>query len=309
MAPRPFISSRHRSGRPTLSWLALGALLIFHVLTPPAGAQPVPPPDPAPTFPVQDGGSWGPVIEWPHVPVSIANLPDGRILTYASSEPNDWPPSGNDEYTHAAVWDPDTGTITSIPHPGHDMFCAAIVTLEDGRVFVMGGRNSALSPWVSYFDFHENRWVQFDASQQMNNGRWYPTAVHLGTGEVFVVAGTGGGIYPEVWSEGNGFTIHSGIDITFTMLSPLGFRDGAGNWPLLQLTPDGSLLHHGATPNMNRIEPFGGPAAWARRPTSARTTSAGSRTRASPSPTTRARSWSRAAPPAAAARRRATAST
>ena len=163
----------------------------------------------------------------------MANLPDGRILTFASNEPNDWPNSSADEYTHAAVWDPETGLIRSIPHPSHDMFCAAIVTLENGEIFVMGGRNGTNSPWVSHYDFNADRWVQFDSSDDMNMGRWYPTAVYLGSGEIFIAAGIGGGIHPELWRDGSGWTLLTGIDLTSTILS-IGYRDGAGNWPLLQ---------------------------------------------------------------------------
>ena len=36
-------------------------------------------------------GSWGPVLPWPHVAVSAANLPDGRILTWSGSERDTWP--------------------------------------------------------------------------------------------------------------------------------------------------------------------------------------------------------------------------
>ncbi len=215
------------------------------------------PPSPPPTFAPHVGGVWGPVLEWPHVPVSMANLPDGRILTYASNEPNWFPISTDDEFTHAAVWDPSDGSIRSVPHPNHDMFCAAMVMLESGETFVMGGRNKADSPWVSFYDFHLDRWVQFDASRQMNRGRWYPTALTLGNGDVFVAVGQGGGPFPERWTEGEGFTLLSGIDLSNTMLS-LGTIDGAGAWPLLQLAPDGSVFHHGATLTMNRIDPFGG---------------------------------------------------
>ncbi|MEZ4331861.1 MAG: DUF1929 domain-containing protein [Myxococcota bacterium] len=188
----------------------------------------------------------------------MANLPDGRVLTFASNEPNAWPSSTNDEYTHAAVWDPETGTIRSVPHPSHDMFCAALVTIESGETFVMGGRNSSLSPWVSYYDFHRDRWVQFDVASDMNRGRWYPTAVYMGTGNIFIAAGIGGGPYPELWTPGAGWTLLSGIDLTDPILS-YGNVDGAGVWPLMLLDPNGTIFHHGATPDMNRIDPFGGP--------------------------------------------------
>ncbi len=38
---------------------------------------------------------------------------------------------------------PATGGFVEVPHPSHDMFCASLVTLEDGTVFVSGGRNEA----------------------------------------------------------------------------------------------------------------------------------------------------------------------
>jgi len=227
-----------------LAWLAVA----------PASAQ-VNPPNPPNAYPPQVGGEWSDIIVFPHVPVSIANLPDGRVLTFASNEPNSFPGSQNDEYTHAAVFDPETGRITEIPHPNHDMFCAALVMLESGEPFVMGGRNQGNSPWTSYFDYHNDQWVQIE---NMNRGRWYPTAVYLGNGDVFIAAGVGGGVNPEIWSPDTGWKLLTGIDLSSTILQ-FGTRDGSGSWPLLQLAPDGTVFHHGATDRMNEIDPFGGP--------------------------------------------------
>jgi galactose oxidase len=209
-------------------------------------------------LPESVGGQWGPVLLWPHVAVSMANLPDGRILTYASNEPNAFPGSLQDEYTHAAVWDPETGQLMDVPHPSHDMFCAAMVTLESGETFVMGGRNQGDSPWVSYYDFNNDQWIQFDASSQMNRGRWYASAVYIGTGEVLIAAGVGGGVNPERFTPGGGWTLLTGIDLTTTILEH-GTRDGSGSWPLLQLDKSGKIFHHGATTTMNTLDPFGGP--------------------------------------------------
>ena len=52
-------------------------------------------------LPLNQGGEWGPVIVWPHTPVSMANLPDGRILTWSGSEREHWPST---EQTYSAVW-------------------------------------------------------------------------------------------------------------------------------------------------------------------------------------------------------------
>ena len=50
-------------------------------------------------------GEWGPVLDWPHIPVSAAHLPDGRILTWASNDEEGFP-GGQPEFTYAAAWDP-----------------------------------------------------------------------------------------------------------------------------------------------------------------------------------------------------------
>lgn len=127
------------SAQPCLGKLArhvVRALACIALLAAPATAQP---------FPPHEGGQWGPIIDWPHVAVSMANLPDGRILTWASNERNRFP-GGRPEFTYAATWDPVTNEFIELPHPSHDMFCASLVMTEDGRVFVTGGRNQGNSP-------------------------------------------------------------------------------------------------------------------------------------------------------------------
>src|SRR6186713_2155574 len=67
-------------------------------------------------------GAWGPVIPWtPHIPVTAAQLPDGRLLTFASNQRTTFPTGP--EFTYAAVWNPATGIFTEINNNRHDMFC------------------------------------------------------------------------------------------------------------------------------------------------------------------------------------------
>src|SRR5207245_9634154 len=40
------------------------------------------------------------------------------------------------------VWDPVTGTITLVPNPFSNLFCAGQAQLPDGRVMVVGGFDS-----------------------------------------------------------------------------------------------------------------------------------------------------------------------
>ncbi|MGH0035047.1 MAG: putative Ig domain-containing protein [Myxococcota bacterium] len=232
--------SRHHPPcvRPLLTALALAALL--------AGAAPA-----EAQLDPHVGGQWGPVIDWPHVAVSMANLPDGRVLTFSSNERDRFPQGP--EFSYAAVFDPSDGSFVEIPHPAHDMFCASLVMLEDGHVFVSGGRNQADSPWTSLFDFRTDSWIPIE---DMNRGRWYPTSVALPTGQVFIAVGIGGEQHPEIWTPGQGWQLLTGIDLTGPILD-YGSRDGGRMWPLIQLDPDGTLVHHGATEIMHRMTPTG----------------------------------------------------
>ncbi len=207
--------------------------------------------DPARALDRNVGGEWSGIIQWPHVAVSMANLPDGRILTYSSNERDRFP--RGPEFSYAAVYDPETGQIVEIPHPAHDMFCASLVMLEDGSVFISGGRNQADSPWTSLFDFRTNSWIPI---QDMNRGRWYPTSVALPSGQVFIAVGIGGANHPEVWTPGVGWQLLTDIDLTDAILQ-YGGRDGINQWPLIQLDTNGHLFHHGATPIMHDIDPTG----------------------------------------------------
>ena len=139
-------------------------------------------------------GSWGAVIPWsPHIPVTAATLPDGRLLTFSSNERTTFP--SGPEFTYAAVWDPKTGAFTEINNARHDMFCGGTAMLPDGRVVVTGGRNTTVLS--SIFDFRTNQW---NPLQNMNDPRWYNPSVALPDGTVFTVSGSGGSNTAELWN-------------------------------------------------------------------------------------------------------------
>lgn len=198
-------------------------------------------------------GEWGPLINWPHVPVSASNLPDGRILTWASNEVDGFP--DGPEYTHATVWNPFNNTFQNIPHGNHDMFCSHAVMLEDGRVFINGGRHT---PFTTLFDPRTNAWSRL---QNMANGRWYPTTVAMPDGRVFTGLGGSGGMYPEIWDKDLGWNRLTGINFT---ASTDVFTDKGANpanphyehnwWPYFALTSSGNILHYGPTPKMQMLD-------------------------------------------------------
>ena len=203
-----------------------------------------------------EGGQWGAVIDWPHIAVSAANLPDGRILTWSGSERETWPTT---EQTYSATWDPVTGDFVEVFHDNHNMFCAHLAMLEDGRVFVNGGRNQTNSPWTSIFDFRDNEWVQIENME--SGGRWYPTTLALADGDVMTSIGTASlQQYPERWNIDNGWEIKNGVDFDAMVLDPYFDTGSHGEsrwWPLLHVAPNGEVFHSGPTPQMHYIDPDG----------------------------------------------------
>ena len=110
-------------------------------------------------------GEWGPLLDWPFIPVTAANLPDGRIVSFASNRRTFFPVGP--EFTYAGVWDPSTGEHTEINNDNHDMFCAAPSMGTNGQPMFAGGRNSVR--FATVFDYENDQWVR---TEDMNDGRW-----------------------------------------------------------------------------------------------------------------------------------------
>ena len=193
-------------------------------------------------------GTWSAVIPWtPHIPVTAAQLPDGRLLTFSSNQRTTFP--SGPEFTYAAVWNPATGQFTEINNTRHDMFCGGVSMLPDGRVVVNGGRNTTVLS--SIFDYRTNQWT---AIPNMNDPRWYNTSVALTDGSVFTVSGSGGSNTAERWSAASGWQRLTGINWS-TVTSRAGYIT---IWhPFVLLAPNGQLFHFGPTRSMDWVNPNG----------------------------------------------------
>jgi YVTN family beta-propeller protein len=198
-------------------------------------------------------GRWGDVIPWPHIAVSAANLPDGRILSFSGSERETWPWN---ERTYSATFDPATGEFEEQFHQGHNMFCADLAMAADGRVFVNGGRNTISSPWTTIFQYSNNQWTQIE--NMPTGGRWYPTTLALADGDMFTALGTASNERnPERWDEKTGWQIMTGIDFQAPVLDYQSTHTEWNWWPLLHLAPQGKIFHSGPTPTMGWINTKG----------------------------------------------------
>jgi YVTN family beta-propeller protein len=203
---------------------------------------------PPPPEQMQGLGSWSAVIPWtPHIPVTCAQLPDGRLLTFASNQRTTFPVGP--EFTYAATWDYRTGQFVEFNNTRHDMFCGGVVMLPDGRVLVNGGRNT--TRLSSIFDWRTNTW---SAIPNMQDPRWYNTSVALPNGTVFTASGSGGPATAERWNEGIGWTRLTGINWQ------LAYGEGGfeSDWhPFVTVAPDGRIAHTGPTDSMHWVVPTG----------------------------------------------------
>ncbi len=190
-------------------------------------------------------GRWGDIIKWPQIPVTAANLPDGRVITWSASQKRSFP--RGTEFTHVSTWDPVTNQFVSQNNTYQDMFAAHLSLLEDGRLFVNGGNNHVKT--TSVFDYKTNSWSRID---NMNKGRWYPTSVALPSGEVFTALGSSGGRYPEVWNEKTAWKVLTGVDLQTPILQYENYYEREW-WPLLHVSPQGYIFHSGPTPQMHNI--------------------------------------------------------
>lgn len=207
-------------------------------------------------------GEWGAVIPWPEIAISAANLPDGRVVTWSSTETNAFP--SNTEFTHASVFDPVTGGFLTVDNNFHDMFCAGVATLENGVIVAAGGNPQDRK--TSSFDPATLTWTRL---ADMNDERWYATAVAMPTNQVFSSFGKAAGNRSErydpvtnVWTA----TPNANMQTLVDEQNAINGAPNPGNaltqewFSHLAVTPQGDIFQGGSTPTWHRFDPIGGAA-------------------------------------------------
>lgn len=191
-------------------------------------------------------GKFGPVVQWPLIPLQVIVLPDGRVMTYGSDG------KGNQTaQTIYDVWDPTKGTgpeshLTLPNGTGTDLFCSGeLLVPSDRSVLLVGGdltvngKRNWSSADINFFDFNKN--VLKSAGRTMERPRWYPTVATLPNGEVLVVGGkldpTHYAPIPEIYSPGAGWRTLPGAEKNEAYGEP--------NWsyPRLWLAPGGKIYN------------------------------------------------------------------
>ena len=209
----------------------------------------LPPPPAGNAFQV---GQWGPCEELEGVPVHINVLPNGRVLYWGRDKHADTWDTADTSNTY--TWDPVTKVKSgAIVNNTTNLFCSAHNFLPDGRLMVAGGHDRydpvpdqelIGEKEINLFDHTANPAFAWSLSpHEMQQGRWYPSSVAIGNGDVAIIAGT-------YWT-GNLNT--AGRPIIQRNLQPNIYRAQGGlfhsqdtrnvrNYPYLHLAPDGRVF-------------------------------------------------------------------
>ncbi len=212
-------------------------------------------------------GSWGNVIEMPAIPVSAANLPDGRVLTWSAYNRNTFEPTDQDfGRSYTSIFDPLTeqSDLTLVTNTQHDMFCPGTNVLPDGRIFVNGGNSAART---SIYDYLTNTWTAVDP---MNIPRAYQGNTMLADGTVMTLGGSWSNgpeclvedfvcvdKAAEVWTEGEGWRVLTGIPTNLLRTDDNAGLYRADNHMWLFSIEGGDVLHAGPSNNMNLLSTEG----------------------------------------------------
>jgi YVTN family beta-propeller protein len=198
---------------------------------------------------------WSSLTTLTMVPISAANLPNGKVLLWSSSDQfADTPKNG---FTYTTLFDPVTleATDTTVSVTGHDMFCSGTTNLPDGRLLVNGGKNDEKT---SIYDPATDSWV---ATSDMLIPRGYNANTLLADGSVLTFGGSWsgakGGKHAELWTQAGGWRRLTGVPVDSALaMDPQGVYRGDNHMWLIP-SPNGQVLHAGPSANMNWIETQG----------------------------------------------------
>ena len=212
---------------------------------------------PAPQSGPEVVGQWSSVISVPIVAIHTHMLPNGKVLIWQ----DDNHPNYNTNQTRLAgstvayVWDVGAGTFTQVDNTTVNEFCSGHAFLPDGRLLIAGGHAGTDGDGITdafIFNSSNNSWTQ--TNLPMSTGRWYPSAVTLGNGEIAVLNGAdpgGGTNTPEVWQTNSGGGWRSLTNATL----------GLNPYPYLHLAPNGKVFVSG-TESTTRYLDTSGTGAW-----------------------------------------------
>jgi YVTN family beta-propeller protein len=198
---------------------------------------------------------WTPPMPVGQVPVSGANLPDGKVLLWSADDR--FTNGTGIGRTYSVVFDPQTSALSErlVSETNHSMFCPGTALLSDGQLLVSGGESA---PRTSLFNPATGAWT---SEPDMNIARGYAASVPLPNGTALILGGSWSGgtgnKHGEIWRASSGWRVMPGIPIgPFTSVDTT--RD-FGQDSQLWLLPvgNGRVFHAGPGVAMHFIDTEG----------------------------------------------------
>jgi PKD repeat protein len=186
----------------------------------------------------------------------MIGLPDGKVITWTSADADHAHKTDN-----VHVWDPANPTaFKHVPNNTADVFCAGHSFLPNGDLMVAGGHVTVDVGINQAYLFTTSTtnptWAK--TSLDMARGRWYPTTVTLGNGDVLVAAGNDENHVPnplaEVWEASTKkWRLLEGAPLVLPY------------YPRMHLAPDGRAFMAGPEAQTRWLNPTGS-GAWTNGP-------------------------------------------
>lgn len=183
------------------------------------------------TFDPTTAGQWTAPFNWPIVAINLAVMKTGDVISW------DGPPANGG--TSATLWNPTTGTFTSVPNDASNMFCNGQALLSDGRMLTAGGH----ADWgvgIVNTDIYDPVTRLWTSLAPMSFPRWYPTLTTLPDGRVLAVSGSDGCETcpiptPEIYNPAtNTWTAYPNSPMSLPL------------YPFMFVIPDGRVLAAGS---------------------------------------------------------------
>jgi Domain of unknown function (DUF1929)/Carbohydrate binding module (family 6) len=194
-----------------------------------------------------EAGQWSSVMKWDHVATHAALMPNGKVLMWGAS-------GDNITSIPSYLWDPTSKQTSKIQSPAN-LFCAGHSLLPDGRLLAVGGNVEPPKGITdtTLFDANTSSWT---SGPKMRKGRWYPSSLVLGSGEVLLGNGYDeNGIdnpIPELWQTNPNGSSSAG---TIRALTSANHRSWF--YPMLIQAPDGRVLKAGPEAEMAYLNTSG----------------------------------------------------
>ncbi len=188
-------------------------------------------------------GRFGPVIDWPLIPVHISLLPNGKVFSFGTDR------AGNQQAYIYDTWDFYQGWThnTFDTQLGTDSFCGSADLLPSGDVLIGGGdTRNPINFGIRSTNFFKTQ-IEVDKSRtpvdrgaDMAFARWYPSLITLPSGEALIQGGKDGGgapvLTPEIF-DGNWRSLFGATNNDI-------WNDGEGKWfyPRSWVAPNGRVF-------------------------------------------------------------------